>query len=135
MDIEEKKAIEWVKNNLEETIKLGQKYGLQEAIKKQTIILNLIEKQQKEIEELKDTNKKLYEIGKQNAIQELINNDYISKDKIKAKIEELNKQEQDLQNNINDEEREEYSDANISWELMDIHIRREVLQLLLEEKE
>ena len=45
-------------------------------------------KQSKEIEELKDTNKKLYEMGKQNAIQELINNDYIRKDKIKAKIEE-----------------------------------------------
>lgn len=52
-------------------------------------ISTLFLKQSKEIEELKDTNKKLYEMGKQNAIQELINNDYISKDKIKAKIEDI----------------------------------------------
>lgn len=52
-------------------------------------IASMFLKQSKEIEVLKDTNKKLYEMGKQNAIQELINNDYISKDKIKAKIEEF----------------------------------------------
>ena len=52
--------------------------------------------------------------------------------KIKDKIEELNKKEQELQNSISTEEREEYSDANISWNLMDIDIRRTVLQELLE---
>lgn len=52
--------------------------------------------------------------------------------KIKDKIEELNKKEQELQNSVSNEEREEYSDANISWNLMDIEIRREVLQELLE---
>lgn len=69
------------------------KYFTVEKEDKQVIdtILNLIEKQSKEIEELKDTNKKLYEMGKQNAIQELINNDYVSKDKIKSKIEEFKK--------------------------------------------
>ena len=55
--------------------------------------------------------------------------------KVKYKIEELNKKEQELQNNISTEEREDYSDANISWELMDINIRREVLQELLEKEE
>ena len=61
-------------------------------------------------------------------------NNSIPIQKIKDKIEELNKKEQELQNNISTEEREEYSDANISWNLMDIDIRREVLQELLESK-
>ncbi len=56
----------------------------------------------------------------------------ILEQKIKDKIEELNKKEQKLQNSISAEEREEYSDANISWNLMDINIKREVLQDLIE---
>ena len=55
--------------------------------------------------------------------------------KIKDKIEELNNQEQELQNSITEEEREEYSDANISFQLCDIEIRREVLQELLQEED
>lgn len=51
---------------------------------------------------------------------------------MKDKIEELNKKEQKLQNSISAEEREEYSDANISWDLMNINIKREVLQDLIE---
>ena len=118
---EEKKAIEWVKNNLEETIKLSQKYGLQEAIKYQTTILNLIEKQQKEIEELKEDRKKYAEeyIHNNPWLYKQLNENYILrveseqkerkayikgtndahdlcnkkwKDKIKAKIEEYKKQ-------------------------------------------
>lgn len=61
--------------------------------------------------------------------------DSIPKQKIKDKIEELNKQEQELQNSISEEEREEYSDANISFQLCDIEIRREVLQELLQEED
>lgn len=53
---------------------------------------------------------------------------------VKEEIEELNKKEQELQNSISDEEREEYSDASISFELMDIEIRRSVLQELLGEE-
>ena len=56
----------------------------------------------------------------------------ILEQKIKDKIEELNKKEQKLQNSISAEEREEYSDANISWDLMNINIKREVLQDLIE---
>lgn len=59
--------------------------------------------------------------------------DSIPKQKIKDKIEELNKQEQELQNSISEEEREECEDANISYLLCDIEIRREVLQKLLQE--
>lgn len=61
--------------------------------------------------------------------------DYIPVQKVKDKIEKLNKIEQDLQNSISMEEREEYSDANISWDLMNINIRREELQELIEESE
>ena len=60
---------------------------------------------------------------------------YIPIQKIKDKIEELNKQEQQLQNSISKEEREEYSDANISFQLCDIEIRKEVLEELLQESE
>ena len=56
-------------------------------------------------------------------------------EKIKDKIEELTKEEQELQNSISEEEREEYSDANISYGLMNIDIRRSVLKELLEESE
>ena len=63
--------------------------------KDMNIVVNLVEKQQKEIEELKDINKKLEarkymlnaRTGEVTAIP--IDNNYISKDKIKAKIEEL----------------------------------------------
>lgn len=77
--------------------------------------------------------KSKYEWIRQNCLpQELVNKLYIPIQKIKDKIEELNKKEQELQNSVSNEEREEYSDANISWNLMDIEIRREVLQELLE---
>ena len=61
-----------------------------------------------------------------------VNELYISTSLVKEKIEEIDKEEQELQNSISDEEREEYSDANISFALMDIEIRRSVLQDLLE---
>lgn len=51
------------------------------------------------------------------------------------KIEELDRKEQELQNSISEEEREEYEDANISFQLCDIEIRREILQELLQESE
>ena len=98
-------------------------------------------RQQKEIEELRNEvmEKELMIDGMKEdrriAVEEIQEQYYVSKDKIKAKIEELDKQEQDLQNSISDEEREEYSDASISWELMDIHTRREVLKQLLDEVE
>lgn len=59
--------------------------------------------------------------------------DSIPKQNIIEKIEELDRKEQELQNSISEEEREEYEDANISYLLCDIEIRREVLQKLLQE--
>lgn len=56
-------------------------------------ILNLIDKQQKELEEVRQANKRLFEMGKDKAMtkltNEIIENDYISKDKIKNEIKEL----------------------------------------------
>lgn len=59
--------------------------------------------------------------------------DSIPKQNIIEKIEELDRKEQELQNSISEEEREEYEDANISYLLCDIEIRREVLKELLQE--
>ena len=87
----------------------------------------------KELEEKwdKDTHKLQNALDLANA--DKINN-YIPVSLVEETIEELNKEEQELQNSISDEEREEYSDANISFELMDIEIRRSVLQELLERR-
>jgi len=63
-----------------------------ESLSKLGIVLNLIEKQSKEIEELKD---KFSDEKIRNTVikryREVIEKDYVSKDKIKAKIEELEK--------------------------------------------
>ena len=61
--------------------------------------------------------------------------DSIPIQKIQDKLEELDKQEQELQKSITEEEREKYEDANISYLLCDIEIRREVLKELLQESE
>lgn len=58
----------------------------------------------------------------------------ISKEVIKKKIEKLNKEEKEAQDNISDEEREEYSDSSIGYLLANIETRRQVLQELLEGK-
>lgn len=88
--------------------------------------------------ELVDRYKECKEIAKI-ILEEEINSEVpqncIPKSLVEEKIEELNKKEQELQNSISDEEREEYSDANISFALMDIEVRRSVLQDLLERGE
>lgn len=91
MTDEEKKAIEYWKTHME-ILHWNTQLASEHYIK---VLLDLIEKQQKEIEKLKDINKKLearkYMLntitGEVTAIP--IDNNYISKDKIKAKIEEL----------------------------------------------
>ena len=78
MSDEEKKAIE----NLKGTYWYVGEEGLEENIK---IVLNLIEKQSKEIEELKEESKE-YQIG---FAQGCYEKDLDWEDKIKAKIEEV----------------------------------------------
>ena len=83
-------------------------------------ILNLIEKQSKEIEELK---KPKYVINcKTNEITKLTN-DFVSKDKIKAKIEELENQKRQW---IEDRDNK-HKDSEIIYTI-------EVLQSLLEKE-
>lgn len=154
MSEEEKKAMKFF-YNLRATIDesnmlfdedLNVKCG-KETIKHITKVLSLIEKLQKENEEWREAYQE--EKDKQFELIQNTNNtiktaniaikdlqeklkEVITVQKIKDKIEELNKKEQKLQNSISAEEREEYSDANISWDLMDINIKREVLQDLIE---
>lgn len=87
MSDEEKKAIERlniykekIKDELYPTIDFEEEKAI-------GIILNLIEKQQKEIEELKKPKYLLN--AKTGEITTINNSEFISKDKIKAKIEEI----------------------------------------------
>ena len=70
---EEREAIEWLKR----LVKLNKRNNLDDTFAE---ILNLIEKQSKEIEELKEKNEYL---------PNWVNKKYVSKAKIKAKIEEI----------------------------------------------
>ena len=86
---EEKKAIEWFKEDLtkeKEEMEYYNEYKKQ-VIKRNEKLLNLIEKQQKEIEELKQNRDEYKEEYKK-----LLNAryyDYISKDKIREKMREI----------------------------------------------
>jgi hypothetical protein len=126
MSEEEKKAIEILETfDLRRKTKNYREISLEDS-QSVKIILNLIEKLQKGNEELK----KLH--IQDNKHLDFIMENSILIQKVKSKIEELNKKEQKLQSSISAEEREEYSDANISWDLMNINIKREVLQDLIE---
>ena len=83
---EEKKAIDWFREDLAEEKENCGKYNdyKKQVIRRNERLLNLIEKQSKEIEELKK-----YEEGYKLLSYSLDN--YTSNDKIKAKIEELEK--------------------------------------------
>ena len=78
--VEEIEAIEWLKR----LVKINKRDNLDNTFAE--ILLNLIEKQSKEIEELKEKNEYL---------PNWVSKKYVSKDKIKAKIEEL-KQDEDF---------------------------------------
>ena len=111
---------------------------LMQEIRANKTILNLIEKLQKENEELKEiyrSEKKMKNEYIKLYQDLLLKENVIPTQNVKDRIEKLDKKEQKLQKSISSEEREEYSDANISWSLMDINIRREVLQELIEERE
>ena len=89
---------------------------------------------QKQINEkdkrIKELEEELYSANK--IINEYL--DGIPKQVIKDKIDEINREEQELQKSISEEEREEYADANISYLLCDFEIRKEVLRELMEDK-
>lgn len=91
MNKEEKEAIEWLKR----IITLNKKDGIENTYAE--IVLNLIEKQSKEIEGLKVRNNKLaqchFRYEEMTGIDLLLPDklEYTSNDKIKAKIEEVQK--------------------------------------------
>ena len=129
--------IKEIKNFTKASILYGNKIGIttsqhNKLRKAMQNILSEREQDKARIKELEEENKRK-DMFMQMA-KEVIENS-ILKQKIKDKIEELNRKEQELQNSITEEEREEYSDANISFQLCDIEIRREVLQELLQESE
>ena len=94
MSNEEKKAIERLiiyKDKIKDELYPIIDFEEEKAI---GIVLNLIEKQQKEIEELKEKN---MHITKETV--DFINSHYIHKDKIKAKIEEIQNMYDELPKN------------------------------------
>ena len=98
---EEKKAID----NMKDLLLYSKEHEYfspfqEQEIDDMNIVLNIVEKQSKEIEELKEKNRQ----GKMRIVQleneitlriEDVNQYYIPKDKIKAKIKEYEKQEKD----------------------------------------
>lgn len=126
MNEEEKKAIEilksWKNYNVKHKNKLLQ---ANEIINVQETLLNLIEKLQKENEELKLKEKrriigKYGEVEIHDAINRVLSNDYIPKQKIKSKIEELEKK---------------MKNANNEKVLTQLYKQRRILQELLENKD
>ena len=112
---EEKQAIEYLKRHI---IPCYGRKGTIEFMLNDTLI-NLIEKQSKEIEELKEEKENLLD-ALNNSID--IKKYWVNKDKIKAKIEELNK---DLKEYENGQE----------WEIQDeIRGQIDILQSLLEKE-
>ena len=97
---EEKQAIEILKDREYDFDELYCTFGqsfIKPYDKSIGIILKLIEKQQKEIERL-EARKYMFNAETGEISQIPIDNNYISKDKIKAKIEEYEEQEKDEPN-------------------------------------
>lgn len=130
IDILEEKEKEAIKD-LEEYLHWEELQGFSMLPRDKHIetLLNLVSTLIAENKELKEENEKMEELIENSECD--MSTNYIRKSKVEEEIDKLNKKEKDLQNSISDEEREEYSDANISFDLMDIDIRRETLQSLL----
>ena len=122
MSDEEKKTINLLKHCQNTHIENTKVEKLLLTTKEAKIILNLIEKQQKEIEELKKYEKYYEEM-------EEVNKKFISKDKIKAKIDLIDKEyAEHIEKNKND-----LYLVNINAQRHDA--MKVVLEELLEEKE
>ena len=102
---------------------------LKNDISAREIILNLIEKQSKEIEKLKEDNKKLTDeyLVQRDLINPDFLKDYVSKDKIKAKIEEVDIQLQKLKDGLTDR-KTNFVNKNM------LFAQKKVLQSLLEKE-
>ena len=127
MSDEEKKAIEKIK-------KIVYMFPESEELK---LLLNLIEKQSKEIEELKDKNKKLQDKAKELIFekQELTSTllDSTPNDKIKAKIEELD-EEIKVKREIAKNPMDRVSGRLLTDSIVELEKTKKVLQSLLEKE-
>ena len=113
MNEEEKRAIECLKNRLE-ILHNNTQWATENSIK---VVLNLIDKQQKEIEELKKEYEELYKDNLKQwedkcklAIE--LDNETVSKDKIREKIKEIENVE------IDKISREEYNRKEFAIEIL-----------------
>lgn len=126
MSDEERKAIKEV-NHFKELTRYWQEeeYEEKEIAGYIEIILNLIEKQSKEIEELKEKNEYL---------PNWVSKKYVSKDKIKAKIEEID-EEIKVKREIAKKPIDRVSGRLLTDSIVELEKVKRVLQSLLEEEE
>ena len=103
----------------------------QQLVKECNAIENLLKERQSDKERIKELEEErdLY----RSQVNSAFDRGFIHISKIEEMLEELDKEEKELQDSISEEEREEYSDANISFDLMHIEIQRRVLKKLLKE--
>nr|DAU93959.1 MAG TPA: hypothetical protein [Caudoviricetes sp.] len=141
MNKEEKRAIEKFR-------KLGIKKFREEKLTNEdlpsyfefVIILNLIEKLQKENEELRESNKKLYEIGQQMCKQDKYTSEnYIPVQKVKDNIEKEIKYHEknilDIENVNMLKSKTAKEEAEIEFNKYAIVVLKKMLQELIEERE
>lgn len=147
MNEEEKKAVKYF-YNLRATIdesnmlfdeEINVKHG-KETIKQITIILNLIEKLQKENEELRVSNKKLYEIGQEMCKQDKYTSEnYIPVQKVKDKIEKEIKYHErnilEIENITMLKSKTDKEEVEIEFNKYVIVVLKKILQELIEERE
>ena len=141
MNDEEKKAVEFIRDLIAWDVRQYLCPNKEEC-KNLEIILNLIEKQQKKIENLKKlmAHKNGYTKQLEEDLFENASNYVVSKDKIRDKIEELNKESKDLIKKGNFESRNDGFEATdieglndlINYQSKGIIIK--ILQELLEEE-
>ncbi len=141
MNDEEKKAVEFIRDLITWDVRQYLCPNKEEC-KNLEIILNLIEKQQKKIENLKKlmAHKNGYTKQLEEDLFENASNYVVSKDKIRDKIEELNKESKDLIKKGNFESRNDGFEATdieglndlINYQSKGIIIK--ILQELLEEE-
>lgn len=116
---------------LEELRKELALYADGEKIKQGQAIENLLKERQSDKERIKELEgeRDLY----RSQVNSAFDRGFKHTSKIEEMLEELDKEEKELQDSISEEEREEYSDANISFDLMHIEIQRRVLKKILKE--
>ena len=134
MNTEEKNAVEFVKKRTKELKKYAKR---ENELVYDDIILNLIEKLQKENEELRESNKKLYAIRQEMCKQDKYTREnYIAvqkvKDKIKKEIKYHEKNILDIENITMLKGKTAKEEAEIEFNKYAIVVLKKMLQELIE---